>query len=146
MYSSTPTRVKACAATRASAATRTGWRPPILNRLFGCRRGEWISVLEDRWERIANLQIGGRRGQVLDFKPNGTYRSVKLRAPSADVQIRRLTLRFVNGSLQDLSIGTVYRGCESRPIGTVARDLSGIALEYEPRAGAQGRVEVWACH
>ena len=117
----------------------------ILSRLFDWRPGDSRLGRESGWERVACLEIGRTAGNQLRFNPNGSYRVVKLRAPSMDVEIRRLTPEFIEGSLQDLSIGSLLCGCESRPMNVVGRDLKGIALEYDARARARGKVEVWAC-
>ena len=54
---------------------------------------------------------------------------MKVSAMSVDVQVRRLAVEFSDGSLQDLSIGCLLRGLESRPIGVGQSEAKGILLE-----------------
>jgi len=120
-------------------------RPSTLKRLFAWPWGYSLCSPESDWQRVASLAVGGGAGpHALTLHSDAGYRFVKLRATSLDVDVRRFTLEFGDGSLQDLSIGRLLRGCESRPMNFTGREWKGILVEYRLRAGERGKIEVWA--
>jgi hypothetical protein len=117
----------------------------VLRHLFPWPWPHSARSWEFAWKRVARLQIGrASAGLGLNWTADRNYRFIKLRAISVDVQVRRLAVEFSDSSLQDLSIGFLLRGSESRPIGVGQNEAKGILLEYRAAAGARGEVEVWA--
>jgi hypothetical protein len=123
------------------AATDSAPKESILIRLFRWPWRESNRCRDAVWQRVATLRIG-RGEQTVRLNAHGGCRFIKVRATSVDVHVRRLTLEFSDGSLQDLSIGCLVRGCESRPMSISGRELKGVAMEYKA-AGTRGQVEVW---
>jgi hypothetical protein len=119
-------------------------RQSILSRLAGWCRSKLPRRSGPVWRRLASLPLGSAASGQSPLDAPCAYRFLKLRATSVDVQIRRLMLDFVDGSIQDLSIGWLLRGCESPPICIARRELKGIIVEYHTAARVRTRVEVWA--
>jgi hypothetical protein len=116
-----------------------------LPRLFAWPWRQSARSWDIGWKRVAKLHIGrAGAGLGLNWTADRNYRFIKLRATSLDVQVRRLAVEFSDGSLQDLSIGSLLRGSESRPIRVGQSEAKGILLEYRAAAGARGEVEIWA--
>jgi len=130
---------------RSPAGSTADSTMPLWRRIFAWIPWRSSAASDDGWERLASFAIGRRTGeQHVTVQPATGYRLLKLRAPSTDLDVRRLVLEFSDGNLQDLSIGTLLRGTESRPASVAGRDLAAIVLEYRDRAGIRGKVEVWA--
>ena len=117
----------------------------VLCRLFAWAWPESMGCRDLVWQRVARLQISGSPGvKVVNLNARGCYRFVRLKPVSVDVRVLRLTLEFSDDSLQDLSMGSLLQGSESRPMSIECGQLRGIVMQYEVRTGAHGRVEVWA--
>src|SRR4051812_1370195 len=117
----------------------------MLRRLFAPRWPPSARSGDFAWKRVATLPIGrAGAGLGLNWTADRNYRFIKLRPMSVDVHVRRLAVEFSDGSLQDLSIGFLLRGSESRPISVGRNEEKGILLDYRAPAGSRGEVQVWA--
>jgi hypothetical protein len=125
---------------RAGNPVRT--KQSLATRLRDWVRGDSTRCL-DSWRRVATLEIGGASA-TLDCRTGDSYHFIKVTAVSVEVDVRRLTLEFRDGSLHDLSIGWLLRGTESRPMSIGGRELKGVVMEYKVRPGKRGAVEIWA--
>lgn len=98
------------------------------------------------WNRIAHLAIAGDSGRWrINLDLNAGLRYVKLKSPLVDILVYRWTLEFEDGRIQDLSVGRLLAGTESRPMAIAGRRLKGMAVEYSLASGVRrGRLESWA--
>ena len=98
------------------------------------------------WERIAEIEVEGAAGRrVIRVSSEVRYRYIKLRARQGDVEVFRWTLQFTDESSQELTIGCLFEGSESRTILIGDRRLLEMAVEYDaPRGAKRGVLEVWA--
>jgi len=117
---------------------------PSLTRLRAWFGGSEVASPE--WERIATLMLDrGIVGCQLELPPGTRWQRVKLRSPAKDVEVRRWTLLLHDGSIQDLSVGCLLQGTETRPILIAGRTVLAMTLDCQTRECARAvRVEVWA--
>ena len=132
------------------------WTKPGIGRGRGVTRTRsilskllvWLSgpgSLCTDWQRIATVTAEQGRGKCHLSMPRMKLRVVKLKSPAMDVQVRRWTLDFDDGSIQDLSIGCLLRGTESRSIVVAGRALKGMIVECKANECVRAaRLEVWA--
>ena len=99
-----------------------------------------------RWDRIAEIEVEGAAGKRgIRVSSEVRYRYIKLRARQGAVEVFRWTLRFADGSSQELTMRCLFEGSESQTILIGDRRLLEMAVEYDaPRGAKRGVLEVWA--
>ncbi|HXK04606.1 MAG TPA: hypothetical protein VMS37_19545 [Verrucomicrobiae bacterium] len=98
------------------------------------------------WNRIAHVAVAPPKGRLrVDLDIGNGLCFVKLKSPLVDIRVFRWTLEFADGSIQDLSVGCLLAGTESRPMPVAGRRLKGMVVDYEMARGSRrGRLESWA--
>ena len=82
------------------------------------------------WQKIAGLEVIGDSGlNQVSIKPGRKYRNIKLRSPATDLDVRRWSLEFQDGTILDLPVNGLLKGTESKPMDIGGRRMKSVVVQ-----------------